>query len=333
MTRVTRSPERSPRVAASRQTSSSESRTHQQLEFTDAQPETTALSELQDQIAFETNPEIVQRKERMALEGSSRTADLQTSRHLADNSLRGHSVTRVQASAGDTCIQRMSEPVIQKRSREKEKKDEEDKASPAQMKGGTGEPPIQMVVDDTTPLNTKIIIDDESAPDHGDTGTIIRPSNHRQNCFAVEFDNEPGVLYRVYHHEMSPVGSQSSASANVPQHQGPGIINGGGGTTRMSLDAFWDIWQSSQRDNNIREDSVAYHRDLFQRGGDADPPFFEYADIGPDGFYIRTGDGRHRLTAAKRNGLSHVYVTTPTNEVLQMAEIMGLKNTLFPDLQ
>ncbi len=67
--------------------------------------------------------------------------------------------------------------------------------------------PVQRAVNNDVPDNTRIIIDNPGAPDFGDTGTIIRRSTVEKNCMAVEFDNEKGVLYRVYNHEMSPLAS------------------------------------------------------------------------------------------------------------------------------
>lgn len=62
---------------------------------------------------------------------------------------------------------------------------------------------MQRVIDEHIPMNTKIRIDFEGASDYGDTGIIRRPSKVKPNCMAVEFDNETGVFYRVYFHEMS----------------------------------------------------------------------------------------------------------------------------------
>lgn len=68
--------------------------------------------------------------------------------------------------------------------------------------------PLQRVVDENVPMNSRIRIDSKAAPDYGDTGTIIRPSRVKPHCMAVEFDKEPGVLYRVYLHEMSVMNSE-----------------------------------------------------------------------------------------------------------------------------
>lgn len=65
--------------------------------------------------------------------------------------------------------------------------------------------PVQRIVNENVAMNSKIIIDSKLAPDYGDTGTIKRLSRVEEKCMAVEFDNEPGVLYRVYFHEMSVV--------------------------------------------------------------------------------------------------------------------------------
>jgi len=121
--------------------------------------------------------------------------------------------------------------------------------------------------------------------------------------------------------------------------KGPGILNGGSGTTRLNLDAFWDIWQSSQRDSNIHELAVETYIAAFSKNTDAPAPFFETSYLledyeSPDGltFCIRTGDGRHRITAAHRLGMTHIYVVAPSVEIQSMAEIVGLKEPLFPDL-
>lgn len=73
--------------------------------------------------------------------------------------------------------------------------------------------PVQRVVDPSVPMNSRIRIDLEGASDFGDTGTIIRPSGVEKNCMAVEFDNERGVLYRVFLNEMSIIGGADSSAA------------------------------------------------------------------------------------------------------------------------
>lgn len=114
---------------------------------------------------------------------------------------------------------------------------------------------------------------------------------------------------------------------------GPGVIKGGAGTTKMNVKAFWDVWQPSQRDTNIRASSVEYHVALFKGGGDADPPFFERSYLSNTmDFTIRTSDGRHRITAAKLLGIEYIYVLTPNDTILNMADIVGLKTAIFPDL-
>lgn len=55
-------------------------------------------------------------------------------------------------------------------------------------------------------IGKKIIIDDPRASDFGDTGRLIRKSRNVHGCLVVEFDNEPGVQYRVWPREMSALG-------------------------------------------------------------------------------------------------------------------------------
>tara|TARA_R110002033_G_C3887959_1_gene238558 strand:- start:645 stop:2456 length:1812 start_codon:yes stop_codon:yes gene_type:complete len=55
------------------------------------------------------------------------------------------------------------------------------------------------------PPGTKILVANPLANDTGDIGRVIRLSNSELNCMAVEFDNESGVLYRVYFNEINVI--------------------------------------------------------------------------------------------------------------------------------
>lgn len=75
---------------------------------------------------------------------------------------------------------------------------------------------VQRVVAENAPADTKIVIDNPGASDFGDTGVIRRPSRSVAKCKAVEFDNEPGVLYRVFDYEMSPALSNQTDTEELP---------------------------------------------------------------------------------------------------------------------
>ena len=64
---------------------------------------------------------------------------------------------------------------------------------------------LQRVVQGDVLLGTKVIVDNPGAADFGDRGIIHRRSRSENHCWAVEFDNEKGVLSQVYDDEISAV--------------------------------------------------------------------------------------------------------------------------------
>ena len=79
----------------------------------------------------------------------------------------------------------------------------------------------------------------------------------------------------------------------------------------IDVQGLWNNWQTSQRDNNIREGAVQeYIRKMSQArfspptaGDGVEPIFFEKIVFVGGAMKIRTADGRHRITAAHRLGL------------------------------
>lgn len=193
------------------------------------------------------------------------------------------------------------------------------------------EAPVQRVLNAQTPIGSRIVIDGNAKGDQGDVGTIVRLSRNRANCFAVRFDNEPLVLYRVYYNEATVYNDR----APVQEEDEPdnGILNGGDYCTRMNIAAFWQYWDPQQRDNNIHEPAVARYMANLRSGIDRDAPFMDSANVGTNGLIIRTSDGRHRITAARRLGRNTIQVIQPSAQFLQMLEIAGVNKTdIFPDL-
>ncbi|WP_196161551.1 DUF4157 domain-containing protein [Reinekea sp. G2M2-21] len=105
-------------------------------------------------------------------------------------------------------VQRVTEPPLQ-RKRDRDKDEETVDASQLkQLK----QDPVQRVADVTqlaiadaseAPPGTRIMVTNPVASDTGDVGRVIRLSSSKPNCMAVEFDNERGVLYRVYFNEIN----------------------------------------------------------------------------------------------------------------------------------
>jgi ParB-like chromosome segregation protein Spo0J len=91
----------------------------------------------------------------------------------------------------------------------------------------------------------------------------------------------------------------------------------------LDTQKLWDVWQTSQKEN-LHEPAVQEKIVLMQANKPQDPIVLQYVDAYENGqLYVRTADGRHRLEAAKRLGISHVPVLkTPVAE--QAREIFSL---------
>lgn len=80
-------------------------------------------------------------------------------------------------------------------------------------------------------IGKRVVIDNPDASDFGDTGKLVRKSRNVRDCLVVEFDNERGVEYRVWPHEMSALGELNEEAAvgsekflKVAKHGPSGVI-------------------------------------------------------------------------------------------------------------
>ncbi|MFC5472785.1 ParB N-terminal domain-containing protein [Paraherbaspirillum soli] len=92
---------------------------------------------------------------------------------------------------------------------------------------------------------------------------------------------------------------------------------------QMSVKTIYNNWQSSQKNDNIRRDSVDYHKEQLQNNKESVKPIIlqSFEDEGGQ-TKIRTLDGRHRLTAAHELELKTIPVHD--NEIArQVADIFG----------
>jgi hypothetical protein len=112
------------------------------------------------------------------------------------------------------------------------------------------------------------------------------------------------------------------------------MISGGAETVKVQLETFWEYWQRSQRDENIHEPAVKEYEKFIDAQGGINAPFVEYIEINSsgDGIEIRTGEGRHRIHAAHRRSVTHIYILRPSKTAIELTEVFGLKSALFPDL-
>lgn len=131
----------------------------------------TAMPEMEDQ-----------RPESMAL-----TAQLK----WIQNSHQVNQLNAVQRMINGTVVQRKHE-----------RKPEEESGAPAQK--FAADRPVQRAVKANIPNDSRIIIDNFNATDFRSPGRIVRDSQV-QGFKVVEFDDDPGVGYRVALHEMSPL--------------------------------------------------------------------------------------------------------------------------------
>lgn len=65
------------------------------------------------------------------------------------------------------------------------------------------------------PPGTRIMVVNHEASDTGDIGTVVRLSRNRAKCMAVEFDNEPQVMYRVYFREIDVISTPEQALSSA----------------------------------------------------------------------------------------------------------------------
>lgn len=91
----------------------------------------------------------------------------------------------------------------------------------------------------------------------------------------------------------------------------------------LNVALFYANWQSSQKNDNIRPDSVRHHEGLIDRGEVLDAITIEKIEFEGGTPVIRTADGRHRLTAAYNKGLATIRVVD-TEVARQARDIFGL---------
>jgi len=179
------------------------------LQLEDNRPEAIAQRKIQD--AANNSPQVTQLKAVQAMVNSSKQVkQLRTVQAMANDGIY-NTAQRKEINEEET-IQQKFNTVQRKRKRTEDKE---------KLTEGHLHPAIQRVVDETVPINSRIIIDSKATPDYGDEGIIRRVYAGKPSSMAVEFDNETGVLYRVYFHEMSIIkdtgisesGSSSSSSS------------------------------------------------------------------------------------------------------------------------
>jgi hypothetical protein len=85
-----------------------------------------------------------------------------------------------------------------------------------------------------------------------------------------------------------------------------------GNVVMVTTESLWNSWQPSQKLENVRPGSVAYHIGKLQQGAKMDAIVLEKIIYAESGTCVRTSDGRHRLLAAHELGISAVgVINTP----------------------
>lgn len=101
------------------------------------------------------------------------------------------------------------------------------------------------------------------------------------------------------------------------------VVKGENPVIWVDTDLLYDKWQRSQKEDNIRSNSVDFHVDVYNKGTETDPITIQSIQFDDDNVVVRTLDGRHHLLAAKKIGLQRVAILdTPTaREVLEAVGI------------
>lgn len=87
---------------------------------------------------------------------------------------------------------------------------------------------------------------------------------------------------------------------------------------------LYSVWQKSQKEDNIRKNSVDWHVNIYKGNIETDPITIESIVFDDDGnMYIRTLDGRHHLLAAVEIGLDEVAVLA-TETAINAFEAFGI---------
>lgn len=212
-------------------------------------------------------------------------AQVDRSQRMAKNSL---------STSGHSVIQR----------KRKRKADDEDTT---QDKGVS----VQRIVREDD-IGKKIIIDDPRASDFGDTGKLIRKSRNVHGCLVVEFDNEPGVQYRVWPHEMSALGELNQEAqvgvkkyVQIALHGPSGII--------IMADV---VWKRGEQEANFK----AYYRGKLAGK-------LEVATYGSDKLFLldihtyKVVPGVHGLSRVKGLGAVLLHLSSTMARKFQVDEI------------
>ncbi len=91
-------------------------------------------------------------------------------------------------------------------------------------------------------------------------------------------------------------------------------------TIELDVEKLYEHWQPSQKDDNIRPDSLKFHEERIGRGDMPDPITIEKLQDVDGTIYVRTADGRHRLTAAHNKRVDKI--KADDNEAAQMAKMI-----------
>lgn len=99
--------------------------------------------------------------------------------------------------------------------------------------------------------------------------------------------------------------------------------------TQVALDVsfLYENWSPSQKNENICPDRLKYQEERLKESKTIDPIIIQRIDIDSDHtqVYIRTLDGRHRLTAAKKIGLDQIEALIPNRIYEMLVGIFSVK--------
>jgi hypothetical protein len=129
---------------------------------------------------------------------------------------------------------------------------------------------------------------------------IGQPSNVASPESSKKTPTEPSANVRTRSRSSSNSGPLSGLQDLQADHRSPP-------TLRLRTSRLFDNWQESQKNQNIRESSVQYHMEKIRSGEKLEPIRIADVLVTDEGdVRLRTADGRHRLTAAKRLGVPEI---------------------------
>src|SRR5262249_36530400 len=109
------------------------------------------------------------------------------------------------------------------------------------------------------------------------------------------------------------------------------MIRGGPDTIKVSLKKLIELWTKNQNNaKTLSQEAIEEYVSLIKHSGYINAPFFDSIDFRGEGLEIRTSEGRHRIKAAEKAGLTTIYVLKPAENAMDMAEIAGVTEELFP---